>query len=74
MGITIEQIADNEHFEYKGDVTVTGSIGKNATVIIKDGSLTVGGNVGNSTQFNLIQPQFGVFPLIWSQQNRFLLQ
>lgn|GEM_PF-5582986 len=42
----IESIGDNEHFEYKGSLQVQGSIGKNATVIIKDGSLTVGGDVG----------------------------
>lgn len=39
MGITVKQIEENEHFEYKGDVVVTGNIGKNATVIIKDGNL-----------------------------------
>ncbi|HHX8417255.1 TPA: hypothetical protein ACVO2I_002219 [Legionella pneumophila] len=55
MGITIEKIADNEHFEYKGDVRVTGSIGKNATVIIKDGSLIVDGNIESNTEIRLSQ-------------------
>lgn len=55
MGITIDNIADNEYFEYKGDVRVKNSIGKNATVIIKDGSLTVDGNVDDATKINVIQ-------------------
>lgn len=53
VGITIEKIEDNEHFEYKGDVRVTGSIGKNATVIIKDGNLTVDGNIYSNSKINL---------------------
>jgi hypothetical protein len=59
MGRTIEKIQDNEHFEYKGDVVVTGSIGKNATVIIKDGSLTIGGNIDEGTDINLISEASG---------------
>lgn len=55
MGITIARINDNEHFEYKGDVIVTGSIGKNATVIIKDGNLTVGGNVEERADVSLTE-------------------
>lgn len=45
----IESIGDNEHFEYKGNLQVVGSIGRNATVIVKDGSLTVDGNVGSKS-------------------------
>ena len=55
MGITIEKINDNEHFEYKGDVRVSGNIGQNATVIIKDGNLTVDGNVEDRANISLIQ-------------------
>ncbi|QEY51862.1 DUF4097 family beta strand repeat-containing protein [Legionella longbeachae] len=54
MGITIEAVKDNEHFEYKGDVRVTKSIGKNATVIIKDGNLIVDGNVGTNSEIRLV--------------------
>lgn len=49
----IEQIEDNEHFEFTGDVQVTGNIGKNATVVIKDGSLTVAGDVGDDSELSL---------------------
>ena len=49
----IENIADNEHFEYKGNLHVSGSIGKNATVIIKDGSLTVDGNVCEGSEITM---------------------
>ena len=55
MGITIDKIDDNEHFEYKGDVHVTGSIGHHATVIIKDGSFTVGGNVSDGVDIQMAQ-------------------
>lgn len=55
MGITIDSIQNDEHFEYKGDVHVTGSIGKRATIIIKDGELTVDGNVGDITEITLTQ-------------------
>lgn len=55
MGITIERINDDEHFEYKGDVRVTGSIGKNATVIIQDGNLTIDGNVESNAEIKLVQ-------------------
>lgn len=53
MTLTIENIKDDEHFECKGDVRITGSIGKNATVIIKDGSLIVDGNVGTGSDVTL---------------------
>lgn len=53
MPLVIDRIADDEHFEYKGDVQVTGSIGKNATVIVKDGSLVVAGNVGTGSDVTL---------------------
>ncbi|OGT38474.1 MAG: hypothetical protein A3F11_05050 [Gammaproteobacteria bacterium RIFCSPHIGHO2_12_FULL_37_14] len=55
MGITIDKINDNEHFEYKGDVRITGSIGHRATVIVKDGSLTVDGNVGDGVDIQMAQ-------------------
>lgn len=55
MGITIEKINDNEHFEYKGDVQVKGSIGKNATVVIKDGSLAVDGSIEDRADITLKQ-------------------
>lgn len=57
MGITVEQINENEHFEYKGDVTVAGGIGNNATIVIKDGSLIVHGDVGERTDINLVSTQ-----------------
>lgn len=59
MAITIENIADHEYFEYKGDVIVTGNIGTNANVIIKDGSLTVHGNVGDSSSITLSKESRG---------------
>lgn len=49
----VASIKDNEHFEYKGDVVVTGSIGKNATVIVQDGSLTVEGSIGSESYITL---------------------
>ena len=49
----IESIGDNEHFEYKGNLQILGSIGKNATVIVKDGSLTVDGNVGAGSDISM---------------------
>ncbi|MBI5447248.1 MAG: hypothetical protein HY939_00785 [Gammaproteobacteria bacterium] len=57
MGIVIDRIKDNEHFEYKGDVHVTESIGKNAAVIIKDGSLVVDGNVGERADITMAASQ-----------------
>lgn len=49
----IEKIENNEYFEYKGNVRVTGSIGANATVVLKDGSLTVDGNVGDRSSIKM---------------------
>ncbi|HLB41999.1 MAG: hypothetical protein A3F13_04935 [Gammaproteobacteria bacterium RIFCSPHIGHO2_12_FULL_40_19] len=58
MGITIDSIKDNEQFEYEGDVNITGGgIGKNATVIITDGNLTIAGDVGNGSEISLKQKQ-----------------
>jgi len=57
MGKVVEKIEDNEYFEFKGDVTVTGNIGKNATVIIKDGSLTVNGDVGKQSEITISESQ-----------------
>lgn len=55
MGITIERIDNDEHFEYKGDVRVTGSIGQNATVIIQDGNLIVDGDVEANAEITMAQ-------------------
>jgi formylmethanofuran dehydrogenase subunit C len=55
MGITVEKIEDDEHFEYKGDVHLSGDIGKNATVIIKDGNLIVDGSIENYANVSLTQ-------------------
>lgn len=57
MPIAIKRIEDDEHFEYKGDVTVSGGIGKNATVVIKDGSLFVNGDVGERSDVSLVTTQ-----------------
>lgn len=51
--IIIEKINDNEHVEYKGDVYVTGNVGKNARIIIFDGSLIVGGDIQANTTIKL---------------------
>ena len=49
----IESIGENEHFECKGNVFIAGNIGKNATVIVKDGSLSVDGHIGESVDITL---------------------
>src|SRR3990167_5189456 len=51
--IVIEKIDDNEQFEHKGDVHVTGSVGRNATIIIKGGNFIIDGNVGDHTEVTL---------------------
>lgn len=48
-----DDITENEHFEFKGDVHITGNIGKNATVIITDGSLIVDGNIEEGADITL---------------------
>ncbi len=55
MPLKIKEIKANEHFEYKGDVELSGSIGKNATVVVKDGSLSVGENIGDEANIKLEQ-------------------
>lgn len=53
----INSIKDNERFEYKGDVTINGGIGKNAIVIITDGSLLVNGDVEERADVRLVNTQ-----------------
>ncbi len=48
-----ETIGENEYFEYRGDVTVAGNIGNNATVIVVHGSLSVGGHIGEGAHITL---------------------
>lgn len=60
MGITIQQIKDNERFEYKGDVVITENVGKNAIIVITDGNLTIKGNVGDLTKINLLSENSSV--------------
>lgn len=62
-GITIEKIQDDEHFEHTGEVRINGDIGKNACVIIKDGSLIVGGNIGTHAKINLSQENNSVITI-----------
>lgn len=61
----IEKIKDNEYFEYKGNVRITGSIGANATVVINEGgSLIVDGNVGNGSTITIGEkPSVSIFSL-----------
>jgi hypothetical protein len=54
---TIEKLEDSEYFEYKGDVHVTGNIGKNVTVKITDGSLTVDGSIDDDSEVTLESKQ-----------------
>lgn len=49
----IDRVLDNEVFEYTGDVRITGSIGKNATVIVKNGTLTVEGDVNDDAEIKM---------------------
>ncbi len=49
MALTIEHISDNARFEHRGDVHVTGHIGKNAVVNIIDGRLIVDGDIHDGT-------------------------
>ncbi|MDR3504097.1 MAG: DUF4097 family beta strand repeat-containing protein [Legionella sp.] len=53
----INSIKDNERFECKGDVTINGGIGKNAIVIITDGSLLVNGDVEERADVRLVNTQ-----------------
>lgn len=53
----IDDIADNEHFECSGDVHVRGSIGRNATVIVKDGNLIIDGFVADDSSITMLQEQ-----------------
>ena len=53
MPLTLERIGDNQHFEYTGNLTITGGIGRNATVIVKNGSLIVQGGVGELSNVRL---------------------
>ncbi|MGQ3891114.1 DUF4097 family beta strand repeat-containing protein [Legionella sp. CNM-4043-24] len=57
MTLTIGAIKENEHFEYKGDVHITGSIGAGARVIIQDGSLIIDGDVGERSDISLTPTQ-----------------
>ncbi|HYG52468.1 MAG TPA: DUF4097 family beta strand repeat-containing protein, partial [Flavobacteriales bacterium] len=54
MAKEIKEIGDNERAEYTGDVHITGDIGKNASVIVKDGSLTVEGEVKEKAEVRLV--------------------
>lgn len=51
----IEKIGESQSVEYTGDVYVTGNIGKNANIKIKNGSLLVDGYVGAEVQITLIK-------------------
>ena len=53
MAKIIERVEDKEVFECTGDVQVTGNIGKNATVIIKNGKLTVNGDVRDDAEIQM---------------------
>jgi hypothetical protein len=55
VGIVIEKIEDNAYFEYQGDVEIEGNIGKNATVIIKDGDLIVYGTIKADSKIKMFQ-------------------
>lgn len=54
MPLKIAKIEKNEHFEFKGDVEVTGDVGNNATIIIKDGNLLIHGNVDDDSKIKLL--------------------
>ena len=43
--LVLHSIEDNQYFEHEGNLYIQGSIGKNAIVVVKNGSLTVEGNL-----------------------------
>ncbi len=53
MPLVIATIPDHGRLEHTGDVRITGNIGINAVIIIKDGSLIVEGNVGADSNISL---------------------
>lgn len=55
MGIVLNEIKSNERVEFTGDVHITGNIGKGAVVTIRNGNLTVDGNVEDDARINLPQ-------------------
>lgn len=55
--LQVEAIKDNEVFEYKGDIVIQGGIGKNATVKVIDGSVTLQGNVDKDSEVILTPSQ-----------------
>ena len=54
MLLKVNEIIDNNTFEFNGDVHVTGNIGKNAVVHIKNGNLTVDGSIAAGATIKLM--------------------
>lgn len=46
----IAQVAPFEKIEHKGDLTIEGDIGTNATILIRDGSLVVNGDIASDAE------------------------
>lgn len=51
----ISFIADKEELKQKGDLIITGDVGKEASIVVNDGNLTIKGQIGAKTQIRMDQ-------------------
>lgn len=49
----IPEILPGDYYEHKGDLTVEGDIGAGAKVLVKEGSLTIHGNINSDVQLTM---------------------